>query len=183
MENNFNVTTFNGAILDKMCINDLMVGDIVRIVVKRNNDSLLLYTRIIKIFGDNDRYLGIIDDPYFGYSGFTCDVCLKFFDENNGVFACTDGYSECNMHYHKTCATQSFTCEYCYKDIYRLPFQNGDRVSFERSCIFEIPNWTENTTKICEIHSKSNIYNEIVSNIRRRNENAVDDTIARFIHD
>lgn len=151
------VTNWSGTYLDRKIRDKLKLGDIVRVMLETNDESM---TRYIIIKDISDKYLkGTISDPYNGQCSFKCNICHT--NCNLQVWTCTNGLDEFSG--NNKCNYQ--LCDKCYekyKHLHNHPFKlykhkycDGTIITFKKTSIMEIPNWTPNTTKLIEKYKQN----------------------------
>jgi len=151
LRNMTDVTTWSGVLLDRRCLNELKIDDIVRVIFDTGE------TRYIKItnFLSSTHMKGFIRDPYRCP---VCNYCKKVGYDKNFLYMCdnviTDTYNECDFHIHKKCLNK--IKKSCSCKLIKVPFQNGETIIFKKNNISEIPNWTKNTKKINDIYKNKN---------------------------
>ena len=137
------VTNWSGTYLDPICRQYVKIGDIVRVVFDNYN------IRYLEIVSLSKKYLlGRINDPYKGGLGYCCNECNNYCLEidKEHIYGCNGELSnDCDYH----------ICSKCYKDDKAKDhphtisdiklIQNRGLITFKRSSILEIPNWSKNT--------------------------------------
>lgn len=150
------VTTWNGQLFDPIVRKKVKVGDSVRVIM---NERMPIYLTITKELG-KQYLMGVIDDPYRGRCGYSCNECSKRFDEKDliNIYTCEGiGCFRGNYHCHKSCKPKSNKCPLgCQLERYK--YGDGNKIIFRRSAISEIPNWSDNTYSFVDKYGLENGY-------------------------
>src|SRR5271169_1258761 len=73
------VCNWNGQVLDKQCLQELKLGDVVRIrFIYDDGKWQNKYVEIRRIFGDH--FIGTINDPYSNEYKLYCNKCNEWID-------------------------------------------------------------------------------------------------------
>jgi hypothetical protein len=126
----------------------------VRIVITERHTGYFnkRYIEIKKIFGTH--LVGSVNDPYNGIAKCKCNICLEDIDTN--FYSCGgELYNRCNYHICNKCYFLTGTSKHSHEvKKYIHPFADGALITFKKTSIMEIPNWTSNAEKIIRKYGK-----------------------------
>ncbi len=150
------VTNWSGVLLDREILNYLQVEDIVRVIFEPYNDPR--YIQITDIL-PNGYFKGCISENG-GYNVRYCDICREEGIANQGkpLYRCSNICEfDCHLECLKKNPNKKCNCETDELKIEMWPqyLMNGSKIIFKKNNISEIPNWTNNTTKLIETYRNS----------------------------
>lgn len=148
------VTTWGGILLDPICRNNIVIGDIVRI---QSSELGAVYFKVIQ-FAGKTHCIGKLEDPYQGGGDITCNLCEKDISKCKRMYGCLPPNIDFCRHniIHNRC--DYHVCDKCHKkskhehELRVIPYMNGTLLTFPRSCILEVPDWTNNTKDFLNIY-------------------------------
>jgi len=142
------VTNWGGVLLDRRILNELRVGDIVRVISEEWGARYVEINNVCK----NGYFKGFITDPYHWM---WCNVCDKPGKKGNYLYGC-EGDS-CNFHCHLSCLKRQPNAKTCNCKLTKPGLQNGEWIVFKKNNISEVPDWSKNTERLIDHYrSKEN---------------------------
>ena len=142
------VTNWSGVILNKEILNNLIVGDIVRVICEYP-DTDTTYVEITDVL-PNGYFKGKINTSY---RGTYCNFCNLEGNEKNYLHSCNGKrYNGCDFHCHLKCLEKNPEIKNCDCLLKRFSLQQNEVVVFNKNKISEIPDWSNNTRKLIDIY-------------------------------
>lgn len=145
------VTDWGGTLLDRQILNNLQVGDIVRVIFE--DYGAPRYIEITNLLS-NHYFKGFINDPYHNRY---CDICMEESRRKDPLHECQN--PNCEFDCHMSCLSKNLTkkCS-CDISVYKIVkheqyLLNGSTIIFRKNNISEIPNWSNNTCKQIKYYS------------------------------
>lgn len=145
------VTNWNGILLDRQILNNLCIGDIVRVIFEPYNATR--YIEITNILS-NGYFKGFINDPY---NGRYCNICRQENIKGDSLYHCPNVWI-CDYDCHLSCLKKHYE-QSCKCNLSLLKHKqyllNNSIIIFKKNNICEIPNWSKNTQKQINIYKNS----------------------------
>lgn len=160
------VTNWGGVLLDREILNNLKVGDTVRILFEPLGESR--YVEITHVLSGG-YFKGFVDDPY---NGIYCNICKEESMKKGKPLHHCENMWRCQFNCHLDCLKKhpDMVC-HCNKNEFKIvPWMqyllNGSIIIFKKNNISEIPNWSKNTERLIEVYRNKENYGYLVTGTR-----------------